>query len=176
MAPAILAFQWGLVPLGRMGWAVGFVFLTAAALRLARFNIQTVSDKRSSLDLPSPAAAAIPAATIFYYPQGLHTPQQALLGMAMVVVPALLMVSTIRFRSFKTIDMGARRGYQVLIGVAGFLALVVTFPHEVLILMAYSYLLSAFIGLVRSRLRPLESADARAGETSPAPAAPHDRS
>ncbi len=70
MAPAILAFQWGLVPLGRMGWAVGFVFLTAAALRLARFNIQTVSDKRYFVGLPSPAAAAIPAATIFYYPQG----------------------------------------------------------------------------------------------------------
>ncbi len=86
--------------------------------------------------------------------------------MAMMMVPALLMVSTIRFRSFKTIDMGARRGYQVLIGVAGFLALVVTYPHEVLILMAYAYLLSAFIGLVRSRVRPVETAERRqAGET-----------
>ena len=159
MAPAILAFQWGLVPLGRMGWAAGFVFLTAAALRLARFNIQTVSDKRYFVGLPSPAAAAIPAATIFYYPQGLHTPQQALFGMAMMMVPALLMVSTIRFRSFKTIDMGARRGYQVLIGVALFLALVVTYPHEVLILMAYAYLLSAFLGMVRSRVRPHEPAE-----------------
>jgi CDP-diacylglycerol--serine O-phosphatidyltransferase len=168
MAPAILAFQWGLEPLGRMGWAVGFVFLTAAALRLARFNIQSVSDKRYFAGLPSPAAAAIPAATIFYYPQGLHTAQQALFGMAMMMVPALLMVSTIRFRSFKTIDMGARRGYQVLIGVAGFLALVVTYPHEVLILMAYAYLLSAFVGMLRSRLRPVEPAEPRqAGETQP---------
>ena len=41
MAPAVLAFQWGLAPLGRLGWAVGFLFVTAAALRLARFNIQT---------------------------------------------------------------------------------------------------------------------------------------
>lgn len=161
MAPAILAFQWGLVPLGRMGWAVGFVFLTAAALRLARFNIQTVSDKRYFVGLPSPAAAAIPAATIFYYPQGLHTPQQALLGMAMMMVPALLMVSTVRFRSFKTIDMKQRRGYQVLIGVAGFLALIVTYPHEVLILMAYAYLASAFVGMVRARFRPTESPEAR---------------
>ena len=45
MAPVVLAFQWGLDPLGRMGWAVGFVYLTAAALRLARFNIQVVTDK-----------------------------------------------------------------------------------------------------------------------------------
>jgi CDP-diacylglycerol---serine O-phosphatidyltransferase len=173
MAPAILAFQWGLVPLGRMGWATGFVFLTAAALRLARFNIQTVSDKRYFAGLPSPAAAAIPAATIFYYPQGLHTPQQALLGMAMMMVPALLMVSTIRFRSFKTIDMGARRGYQVLIGVALFLALIVTYPHEVLILMAYAYLLSAFIGMLRSRFRPVETTEPRAA-TEPQAVAPQE--
>jgi CDP-diacylglycerol--serine O-phosphatidyltransferase len=159
MAPAILAFQWGLAPLGRMGWAVGFVFLTAAALRLARFNIQTVSDKRYFVGLPSPAAAAIPAATVFYYPQGLHTHEQALLAMAMTLVPALLMVSTIRFRSFKTIDMGARRGYQWLIVVAGFLALIVTYPHEVLILMAYAYLASAFVGLVRSRFRRSDGAE-----------------
>jgi len=39
LAPAILAFQWGLVPLGRLGWAAGFLFVTAAAMRLARFNI-----------------------------------------------------------------------------------------------------------------------------------------
>jgi CDP-diacylglycerol--serine O-phosphatidyltransferase len=171
MAPAILAFQWGLEPLGRMGWAVGFLFLTAAALRLARFNIQTVSDKRYFAGLPSPAAAAIPASTIFYYPQGLHTPQQALFGMAMMMVPALLMVSTIRFRSFKTIDMGARRGYQVLIGVAGILALIVTYPHEVLILMAYAYLLSAFVGMLRSRLRPADVAEPRAAAETPPKAA-----
>ena len=157
MAPAILAFQWGLAPLGRMGWAVGFVFLTAAALRLARFNIQSVSDKRYFVGMPSPAAAGVPAATVFYFPQGLHTYEQALLGMAMMLVPALLMVSTLRFRSFKSIDMGARRGYQVLIGVAGFLALIVTYPHEVLILMAYAYLGSAFVGLAMSRLRRKES-------------------
>ena len=156
MAPAILAFQWGLAPLGRMGWAVGFVFLTAAALRLARFNIQTVSDKRYFVGMPSPAAAGVPAATVFYFPQGLHTYEQALLGMAMMLVPALLMVSTLRFRSFKSIDMGARRGYQVLIGVAGFLALIATYPHEVLILMAYTYLGSAFVGLLMSRFRRKE--------------------
>src|SRR5512134_3988515 len=70
MAPAVLAFQWGLIPLGRIGWAVGFLFVTAAALRLARFNIQTHSDKRYFVGMPSPAAAAVPAATVFYFPDG----------------------------------------------------------------------------------------------------------
>ena len=54
MAPAVLAFQWGLDPLGRLGWAVGFVYLTAAALRLARFNIQVVTDKRYFVGLAKP--------------------------------------------------------------------------------------------------------------------------
>ena len=55
MAPAILAFSWGLQPLGRLGWAVGFLFVAAAALRLARFNIQPESqDKRFFVGMPSP--------------------------------------------------------------------------------------------------------------------------
>ncbi|MEO8680471.1 MAG: CDP-diacylglycerol--serine O-phosphatidyltransferase [Vicinamibacterales bacterium] len=162
MAPALLAFQWGLAPLGRMGWAMGFFFLTAAALRLARFNIQSVSDKRYFVGLPSPAAAGIPAATVFFFSESPHLPQHTVLAVAMMLVPALLMVSTIRFRSFKSIDLGARRGYQVLIMVAGFLALIVTYPHEVLMVMAYSYLASAFIGLGLSKLRRYNQNDSPA--------------
>ena len=70
-----------------------------------------------------------------------------------VLVPAMLMVSTIRFRSFKTIDMGERRGYQVLIFLAALIALIVTYPHEVLLIMAYGYLASAFVGLALHKLR-----------------------
>src|SRR3954468_8060347 len=66
VAPAILSFAWGLSPLGRLGWAVGFLFVAAAAMRLARFNIQGASgDKRYFAGMPSPAAAAIPAATVY---------------------------------------------------------------------------------------------------------------
>src|SRR5436190_19432307 len=67
VAPAIMAFQWGLQPLGRLGWAAGFVFVAGAALRLARFNIQSASggDKRYFVGMPSPAAAGIPASTVF---------------------------------------------------------------------------------------------------------------
>src|SRR5438477_7720378 len=60
IAPAILSFAWGLNPLGRLGWAAGFVFVAAAAIRLARFNIQAPSqDKRYFVGMPSPAAAGI---------------------------------------------------------------------------------------------------------------------
>ena len=169
MAPAVLAFQWGLVPLGRMGWAVGFVYLTAAALRLARFNIQGNNDKRYFIGLPSPAAAGLVAATIFYFPGGLAEKPLAWLGMVMLLVPALLMVSTIKFQSFKTFDFGMQGGYRSLLLVAVFIGLLVTYPHEVLMVLAYSYFASGFIGTLMGRGRRGDPA-----AEAPSPAARHE--
>src|SRR5262245_54412810 len=100
IAPAVLSFSWVLQPLGRLGWAAGFMFVSAAALRLARFNIQSAAggDKRYFVGMPSPAAASVPAATVYAYPWGLHDYRAALPVLAMVLRPAALMVSTIRFR------------------------------------------------------------------------------
>ena len=115
VAPAILASAWGLTPLGRLGGAAGFMYVSAAVLRLARFNIQSAAggDKRYFVGLPSPAAAGLIAATVYAYPYGLHDYRAALPVLALVLGPALLMVSTIRFRSFKTIDLQMRRPYTV---------------------------------------------------------------
>ena len=154
VAPAILAFAWGLQPLGRLGWAAGFLFVAAAAVRLARFNIQTGShDKRYFVGMPSPAAAGIPAATVFAYPFGFQTYTEALPVLAIVIVPALLMVSTIRFRSFKNLDLQARRKYPVLLLVALGLALLAAHPELVLVVLAYGYLGATFIEMVWHRLR-----------------------
>ena len=154
MAPAVLSFAWGLQPLGRLGWAVGFLFVAAAALRLARFNIQVGSvDKRYFVGMPSPAAAAVPAATVFAYPYGFTTYAEAVPVILMVLVPALLMVSTIRFRSFKTIDLQTRRSYTVLLLVAVLLALVAAQPDYLFIVLAYGYLVSAFVEMAWLRLR-----------------------
>jgi CDP-diacylglycerol--serine O-phosphatidyltransferase len=155
VAPSILAFAWGLYPLGRLGWAAAFIFAAAAAVRLARFNIQTgvAHDKRYFVGMPSPAAAAVPAATVFAYPAGFNTYTEALPVLAMVIVPALLMVSTIRFRSFKTFDLQARRSYPVLVLFAAALALLASHPDWILLALAYTYLASAFIGMAWHRLR-----------------------
>jgi len=156
VAPAILSFAWGLSPLGRLGWAAGFVFVAAAAMRLARFNIQSArpgGDKRYFVGMPSPAAAAIPAATVYAYPWGLYDYRAALPAIAMVIVPAALMVSTIRFRSFKTLDSQTRRPYTVLIFIAAAIMAIATHPRAMLVVIAYGYLASAFIGLAISRLR-----------------------
>jgi len=177
MAPAILSFQWGLSALGRLGWAAGFLFVAAAAMRLARFNIQSGSggDKRYFVGMPSPAAAAIPAATVYAYPWGLYDYREALPALVMVLVPAVLMVSTIRFRSFKTIDSRARRPYTVLIFVAAGIVLIATHPQAMLVVIAYSYLASGFIGLALTRLRHRGAATAQAAVEAGQPSAPDQR-
>jgi CDP-diacylglycerol--serine O-phosphatidyltransferase len=164
VAPAILSFKWGLEPLGQIGWAAGFIFVSAAAVRLARFNIQSATqDKRYFVGLPSPAAAVVPAATVFAYPTGFQGYAEAWPVLSMVIVPALLMVSTIRYRSFKSLDLQARRSYPVLFLLALGLAALASSPRFVLLAMAYTYLASGFIGLAWHRLR--RRAVSQKGET-----------
>lgn len=155
LAPAILAFTWGLWLLGRIGWAAGFLYVTAAAMRLARFNISStvVSDKRYFAGLPSPAAASVTASTVFMYPWGLEDVRIAIPALAMMVVPAFLMVSTIRFRSIKAIDVGWRRSYFILFLGAVAIALIVSHPRVALVVMSYAYVLAALVLLMYHRLR-----------------------
>jgi CDP-diacylglycerol---serine O-phosphatidyltransferase len=180
VAPAILSFSWGLQPLGRIGWAASFLFVAAAAVRLARFNVQTgvVHDKRYFVGLPSPSAAAVPAATVFFWPAGFTSyaegiPLLALPVLAMVIVPALLMVSTIRFRSFKTFDLQQRHRYPVLLLMALGLALLAAQPDIVLIVLAYTYLASAFIGMIWTRVRRKQGAPAERPLADAEPVAEH---
>ena len=164
LGPAILAFTWGLWPLGRLGWAAGFIYVTAAAMRLARFNIQTspLTDKRYFAGMPSPAAAAVIASTVYLYPWGLQDPRAAAPALAMVIVPAFLMVSTIRFRSIKAIDVGWRRSPSMLF--LGAVALAVVALHPRLTLVVLSYLVRR--GRAgRSRVLASEAATAPYGAT-----------
>jgi CDP-diacylglycerol--serine O-phosphatidyltransferase len=170
VAPAILSFRWGLEPLGRLGWAAGFLFVAAAAVRLARFNIQAgTQDKRYFVGLPSPAAAGVLASTVYAYPAGLHLRLHALPVLAVVIIPALLMVSTIRFRSFKSFELQPRRNYTALLLVALGLALVMANPEVALAALAYTYLASAFVGLAWNRLHK-----GRYHDDAPAESASHE--
>ncbi|HEY7290595.1 MAG TPA: CDP-diacylglycerol--serine O-phosphatidyltransferase [Vicinamibacterales bacterium] len=155
VAPAILVYAWGLSSLGRIGLAAGFLFVSAAALRLARFNIQSGAglDRRYFVGMPSPPAAGVLAATVYAYPAGWTDYRAALPTLALVLIPAALMVSTIRFRSFKTFDLQSRRPYWVLMLIAAGIVAIWAHPRAVLVVMAYSYLLSAFIGIAVTRFR-----------------------
>jgi len=163
VAPAILAFTWGLWPLGRFGWAAGFLYVTAAAMRLARFNIQgmAATDKRYFAGLPSPAAASVTAATVFLYPWGIQDPRIAGLALPMLLVPGFLMVSTIRFRSVKAMALAWRRSPVLLLIGAVVIAAIASHPRIALVVMSYSYVLAALIMFVygRVRRRPAPPAD-----------------
>jgi CDP-diacylglycerol--serine O-phosphatidyltransferase len=155
LAPALLAFSWGLSELGRWGWAAGFIYVTACAMRLARFNIQTTTqvDKRYFIGMPSPPAAGVIAATVFAFPHELSGFSQLLAAVTVVVVPATLMVSTIRFRSFKTLNLGYSTSYLPIFFFALFVVFIASEPQYTLLILAYSYLLSAFVGQAITRMR-----------------------
>jgi len=155
VATAILAFTWGLWSLGRLGWAAGFIYVAAAAMRLARFNIQgmAVTDKRYFAGLPTPAAASVTASTVFLYPWGLQDYRIALLALPILLVPGFLMVSTIRFRSIKAIDVDQRRPYRLMLLGAIALALIATHPRIALVVLSYSYLAAALAMYLYGRFR-----------------------
>ncbi len=171
VAPAVLVFAWGLEPFGRLGWAVGFLWLTATAVRLARFNIQDKEgDKRYFVGLPSPAAAGVPAATVFAYVQGPTNVGIALVALVVVLVPAALMVSRVRFRSFGALIPGGRRSYLTPLVIAAVISAIAAQPQAVLLLMAYSYLISGPIGFVVGRTHRRSVSAAAAADKSHPPA------
>jgi len=121
MAPALVMYHWSLSSLaldgaiyGRMGWAVAFLYAACAALRLARFNTQVGSvDKRWFVGLASPAAAGLMMSFVWAFADGnlgWSGEQLRYVAVAVTIVAALLMVSRIRFWSFKGNADGPRGG------------------------------------------------------------------
>ena len=158
VAPAVMAFEWGLKGQGKIGWAAGFIFMSAAAMRLARFNTQTSTqlDRRYFIGMPTPAAAGVVAATVYASPTLTNGGQQAtaaVAAVAVMLVPAMLMVSLIRFRSFKTINFGWGRSYLPLLLFILLIALIATRPKYTLLAMAYAYLVSGFIEAILTKYR-----------------------
>jgi CDP-diacylglycerol--serine O-phosphatidyltransferase len=158
VAPALLVYAWTLSITGRPGWLAAFLFVTAGALRLARFNVQrNVVDSRYFVGLPIPAAAAVLAAWVNFLPQGLGGRLPALVALAVVAALGFLMVSTIRYRSFKKLDLRRRRSYVTVLGIAVLFLVVAIEPGVVLLAVASAYALSGpasyALRLVRRRQR-----------------------
>ena len=129
-APALIAYVWGLSSLGRWGWVAAFVYCACAALRLARFNVNTaVVDKRFFQGLPSPAAAALVAGFIWLMNDADYTGMGELdLGFFAVQIPWLMfvltlysgltMVTNVPFYSFKDIQMKKSVPFAVIVLIA----------------------------------------------------------
>jgi CDP-diacylglycerol---serine O-phosphatidyltransferase len=144
VAPALLAFSWAFSTVPRAGWLAAFLFLTCGTLRLARFNVQkSVVDGRFFVGLPIPAAAAQVAAWVYFMPQPIVDRRGAIFAMGMLVLFAFLMVSTFRYWSGKKVDLGSRRSYINVVGIAVSILLVALHPEWVLLALATLYWMSA---------------------------------
>ena len=133
-APALLAYIWALQGLGRWGWIAAFVYCSCAALRLARFNVNTgVVDKRYFQGLPSPAAAALVAGFIWLVNDlGIKGPTMVWPMFALCLYAGLTMVTNVPFYSFKDIKMKRSVPFVVVVLIALGIAAVQIDPPTVM--------------------------------------------
>jgi len=166
-APALIAYEWALRPLGRWGWIAAFVYCACAALRLARFNVNVgVVDKRYFQGLPSPAAAALVAGFIWLTSAMLVAHREVPLFRALIsmfgsapiergdlswilfivtLFAGLTMVTNVPYYSFK--DFGGRRSvpFVVLVVLALLIAIVSIEPATMLFVLFVGYALSGYV-------------------------------
>jgi len=165
VAPGILVLAWGFGTVPRPGWLVAFLFAMCGTLRLARFNVQrSVVDSRFFVGLPIPAGAWQLAALVNCVKEPIVDRWLAITLLVGVGLVALLMVSKLRYWSFKTIDLKARHSYLQLLGVALLFLLVALHPELMLLGLVTAYTLSGPIahaaGLVRRRVGGQRSGEA----------------
>jgi CDP-diacylglycerol--serine O-phosphatidyltransferase len=169
VAPALLVYEWSLSDLGRIGWLAAFIFLACAALRLARFNTQVgISDKRYFQGLPSPAAAGVIASMIWlkfwkfeYFDFGIVS-LSYYIGVGITIVCALLMVSNVRYYSFKELD-SKKASFRFLLAIVLSFIVLLSKPNIFLFTGFFLYMLSGpFItitGLNKKRIQKKQSQD-----------------
>ncbi|MFQ5719059.1 MAG: CDP-diacylglycerol--serine O-phosphatidyltransferase [Acidobacteriota bacterium] len=146
VAPSFIVYRWGLLSLGRVGWAASFLFLICGAMRLARFNTQAVSDKRYFVGLPVPAAAMVLATLIAYIPRPAGDSIFPVAVLCLVLTLSGLMVSRLRYRSFKRVEAtAARRTFPVVGIIAVVLAAVVIQPQATLLGLSLLYMISGLL-------------------------------
>lgn len=158
MAPALLVYTWALADRAKPWSLAPFLYLAAGAMRLARFNIQApAQDKRYFVGLPIPAAACALAACVFYDPERITDRLTGGLVAILVASLAALMVSKVRYRSFKEIDLKRRTRWVVVFLVALICYVTAATPQLVALLLSFTYLLSGLF----PRLRPHGHREAR---------------
>ncbi|GAA5216993.1 CDP-diacylglycerol--serine O-phosphatidyltransferase [Corallincola platygyrae] len=152
IAPALVAYNWGLVDLGKIGWLSAFIFVAGAALRLARFNTQVgIADKRFFQGLASPAAAAIIAGMVWVGDNYEINGSDVSFIVAIITVAAgLLMVSNFRYHSFKDVDWKGKVSFVAILVVVLIFVVVATNPALVLFAIFLLYAISGPVVTLRS--------------------------
>lgn len=158
VAPAMLAFNWGLSSIEgieanvakhvhQLGWLATFAFVVCGALRLARFNIQTnkppeAGSKRYFVGLPIPAGAGMIAAVVHSFKSPVQLIGSAFLWFLLILLIAFLMISTVRYYSGKEIDVQKPRPRITFLAAAMLIGLVIFYSEVVLLTLATLYISS----------------------------------
>ena len=158
-APALIAYVWALQGLGRWGWIAAFVYCACAALRLARFNVNTgVVDKRYFQGLPSPAAAALMAGFIWVVTDmGLKGPSVAWPMFALALDAGLSMVTNVPFYSFKDVHMKKSVPFVVIVAIVLGIAVINIDPPIVMFAMFVAYGFSGYVIYVWRKAKGLQT-------------------
>jgi CDP-diacylglycerol---serine O-phosphatidyltransferase len=151
LAPSLVMYSWALADLkiygplvGKIGWAAAFVYAACAAMRLARFNTQVgIVDKRYFQGLASPAAAALMMSFVWTMEHhDVAAADVAFIALAVTLVAAILMVSRIRYWSFKTMPATEKVPFVFAPIAMGIIVLLVIHPQYLLLSIAGVYVLS----------------------------------
>lgn len=182
VAPAVLCFQWafsgydGPHAIQRAGWIVCFLFLICAASRLARFNVQSAAphDKRYFIGMPTPAAAGMVASTVFCFPERIPGNPPAIVTLCIMALLAFLMISQLRYRTFKDLNLRQPRSFRTTVLIAFIIGAVAWNPKITLITLATIYALSGMVGLlIGKKPKQMESSSEPVPTQTPAPSAPN---
>ncbi|MFQ5895063.1 MAG: CDP-alcohol phosphatidyltransferase family protein, partial [Nitrospinota bacterium] len=156
LAPALLLYRWALQPSGRIGWLAAFLFAACGALRLARFNVRARSGAGGSdfLGLPIPAAAGLVGSAVWLSqsPEIPLTFKPLPVALAAYLL-AFLMVSNLRYRSFKQLQLGRRKPFGLLVSAVLLLLLVAAIPQVAAFLIFSVYVCSGPVEHVLHRWR-----------------------
>lgn len=140
VAPALVMYQWSLVSINDLGpgwakpgWLAAFFYVAATAMRLARFNCVTVTDKRYFIGLPSPTAAALLVGFIWLF-HDMDIAGESMSGVAffLTLAAAGLMVSNVPFQTFKEVDYRRKVSFIGVLAIIGVLMLLAFDPPKVL--------------------------------------------
>lgn len=150
LAPSILVYSWCLARLGKIGWLLAFFYTSATAMRLARFNIaidhETQGPKRFFYGLPSPAAAAFLASVVWIQVRfQINNTWTMVLTTIATVFAAIMMVSTVRYFSFKQLAFQGRVPFMSLLLVVAVFVGIAIDPPIVLFVGITTFALSGLI-------------------------------
>lgn len=186
VAPALVAYNWGLSHLGKLGWLAAFIYVAGAALRLARFNTQVgIADKRYFQGLASPAAAAVVSGMVWVGVEyQIESEAIGYLCALLTGAVGLLMVSNFKYNSFKEVNWHGKVPFVAILVVMLVFVIVATDPALVLFSVFSLYALAGPVNTfrtvdkvtledvvgdhqeasVRSELKTEESADGKAAD------------